>query len=349
MIVLIEGTPGSGKSYEATVYHALRGLRRGRKVITNLPLNPAAFAEIDPEFEDLIEMREDPDPDTPIFSLIEHYQSSWIGHDTETGKEIKPLYIIDECHRCLGQDIVDRQVADWFAMHRHQGVDIVLMTQNHSDVARTITNRVDHMIQVENLKRKGMTKLYMRRVYSDCGFRSRLEGQSTRIYSQQYFALYNSYTQGGSGLELGSSDIRKWYQEPQLILISVILLGACALGAYGLVGLISSGSFPLSPNTELLGVPKQKTTKTLSPPTAAAPAPGVPATTVIKDFEDLSLLRYSGVLSSNSGNLFLFSLGEGKSVVYSASDLQAAGYTVTAVDSCRITLKDSTKKQIISC
>ncbi|MBI5918423.1 MAG: hypothetical protein HY849_03485 [Nitrosomonadales bacterium] len=39
MINLLLGPPGGGKSYEATVYHVLPALAKGRKIITNLPLD----------------------------------------------------------------------------------------------------------------------------------------------------------------------------------------------------------------------------------------------------------------------------------------------------------------------
>lgn len=62
MINLLEGVPGSGKSYEAVVYHVLPALKMGRKVITNLPLQLEKFAAIDPGFLDLIEIRKGPMP-----------------------------------------------------------------------------------------------------------------------------------------------------------------------------------------------------------------------------------------------------------------------------------------------
>lgn len=62
MIDLLEGIPGSGKSYEAVVYHVLPALQKGRKVITNLPLNVQAFSVLDPSFANLLEIRKKPLP-----------------------------------------------------------------------------------------------------------------------------------------------------------------------------------------------------------------------------------------------------------------------------------------------
>lgn len=62
MIDLLEGIPGSGKSYEAVVYHVLPALKKGRKVITNLPLNIDAFVKLDARYADLIDIRKAPRP-----------------------------------------------------------------------------------------------------------------------------------------------------------------------------------------------------------------------------------------------------------------------------------------------
>jgi len=62
MIDLLEGIPGSGKSYEAVVYHVLPALKNGRKVVTNLPLNVDAFAKLDARYRDLLDIRKAPLP-----------------------------------------------------------------------------------------------------------------------------------------------------------------------------------------------------------------------------------------------------------------------------------------------
>ncbi len=353
MIVVIQGTPGSGKSYEATVYHALRSVQRGRRVITNLPLNIDEFIKIDPAYEDLIEIREDNDPEAPQFSIIEHYETHWTGQDPKTGKEMGPIFIIDECHRAVGGH-VDKEVADWFATHRHRGVDVVLLTQNHSDIARTITNRVDHLVEVENLKRKGMGRLYMRRVYSDCGFRPRLEGQMSRTYNPQYFGLYNSYTQGGSGLEIGSSDIRPWYREPRLMGVALVLVCSLGVALYGTYRMIVNGGTPLSGKVRTaeakhVASAPDKVAPASSQQSAAPARARVSSALVINGIEDLSTLHYYGVVSGGEGNTFLFHGDDGNVMAYSSSDLQEAGVYVTSVGYCRIRVKRGSITTIIGC
>ncbi len=57
MLQLQVGSPGSGKSYEATVYQILPALQSGRKVITNLPINIHVLRAISPEYASLLEIR----------------------------------------------------------------------------------------------------------------------------------------------------------------------------------------------------------------------------------------------------------------------------------------------------
>jgi zona occludens toxin len=57
VINLLLGAPGGGKSYEATVYHIIPALEKGRKVITNLPLNLEELEKIIPGCSSLIEIR----------------------------------------------------------------------------------------------------------------------------------------------------------------------------------------------------------------------------------------------------------------------------------------------------
>lgn len=134
MINLLEGVPGSGKSYEAVVYHVLPALKAGRKVITNLPLRLEVFRTLFPEFVHLIEVRRSPMPAIGKWDaeaanrgeqafIVGHFDakptgqtkdglpcipppsdarlfaSVWDFYTTWRGDDnIGPLYVIDECH-----------------------------------------------------------------------------------------------------------------------------------------------------------------------------------------------------------------------------------------------------------
>lgn len=57
MINLLLGAPGGGKGYEACVFHILVALEKGRKVITNMPLDLDRWRDLDPAYPPLLEVR----------------------------------------------------------------------------------------------------------------------------------------------------------------------------------------------------------------------------------------------------------------------------------------------------
>ena len=238
MINALEGIPGSGKSYEAVVYHVLVALEKGRKVITNLPLDVERFAAINPDFRDLLDVRKFAQPmrgtwdanaanrgelafvigdvtpvqDVEIFGHVWDFWDEWKG---EGG--IGPLYVIDECHVCFPK--ADRSgrgtpkdVIQWFKIHRHYGADVLLMTQSFRDIEPSICNLIATLIKVRKADILGKKDSYIRKVHG--GYRGGLVSSEERKYKPQYFALYKSHTQGGAVMESSASDVtpfvKKW-------------------------------------------------------------------------------------------------------------------------------------------
>ncbi len=231
MINALEGIPGSGKSYEAVVYHVLVALEKGRKVITNLPLDVERFAAINPDFRDLLDIRKFAQPmrgtwdanaanrgelafvmgdvtpvqDVEIFGHVWDFWDEWKG---EGG--IGPLYVIDECHVCFPK--ADRSgrgtpkdVIQWFKIHRHYGADVLLMTQSFRDIEPSICNLIATLIKVRKADILGKKGSYIRKVHG--GYRGGLVSTEERKYKPQYFDLYKSHTQGGAVMESSASDV----------------------------------------------------------------------------------------------------------------------------------------------
>ena len=71
------------------------------------------------------------------FSKVEHYQDEW---RNEQGQG--PLYVVDEAHLSLGRQ-TNTQILEWYSLHRHYGVDVVLMTQNLRKLNRDIKDMVE--------------------------------------------------------------------------------------------------------------------------------------------------------------------------------------------------------------
>lgn len=251
MINALEGIPGSGKSYEAVVYHVLPALEKGRKVITNLPLDVERFAAINPDYRALLDVRKFAQPvrgnwdanaanrgelafvlgevtpveDVEIFGHVWDFWDEWKG---EGG--IGPLYVIDECHVCFpaarrGGPATPKDVIQWFKIHRHYGADVLLMTQSFRDIEPSITSLIATLIKVRKADVLGKKNKYIRKVHA--GYRGGLVSTDQRDYKAQFFPLYKSHTQGGAVVEAQASDVTpfvaKWRRGTAIFWVFALL------------------------------------------------------------------------------------------------------------------------------
>lgn len=207
-VTMMLGPPGAGKSYEATVFHVLPALEDGRKVITNLPLNIEEFEKLDVD-PDLIEIIQ-PSKDNPRpFAHIDGYRSDWRHPETGVGA----LFVIDECHFPLPRGGTARDVEEWYSMHRHEGVDLILMTQSYGKVSKAICDIVQTAIILRKNTNLGSQRSYRREVRDGLSRSNKLT-TDVRRYKAKYFPLYQSYTKGGKS-EGGVSDVRPlWRRWP---------------------------------------------------------------------------------------------------------------------------------------
>ena len=228
-ITMLLGVPGSGKSYESVVYQTLPALQAGRKVITNLPLNVDKFAELDPAFPALIELR-NPTVDNPRpFSRLDDYQFDWRGPDGGG-----PLFIIDECHFSLPRGSTPRDIEEWFSMHRHYLVDVILITQSYGKVSKSICELVQNAIVLRKNSTLGHSKSYRRQVRD--GLRNSTEvGMSVRWLNEKYYPLYKSHTKSGGGAEAGLMDVKTIWTNWRFYLLGlslVVILYAAYQGGF---------------------------------------------------------------------------------------------------------------------
>ncbi|MFZ5454878.1 MAG: zonular occludens toxin domain-containing protein [Pseudomonadota bacterium] len=210
MINLLLGAPGGGKSYEAVVFHILPALEKGRKVITNLPLNVERIAAIDPAYSDLIEKRDETRAVRPAsaeawtaypFSHVEDYGDPWRHPESGAG----PLYVIDECHIALPKIGTPRDVEHWYSLHRHESADVLLITQSYGKINQSIRDLVQLVYRVRKNIAFGSPTSYTRKVQD--GLRGEVVNTTIRKYKRQFFDLYKSHTRGG-GAELQAQDVR---------------------------------------------------------------------------------------------------------------------------------------------
>src|SRR5690606_14600242 len=111
MIIALVGLMGSGKSYEAAVFHIYNAIKSGRRVVTNIPMNREYLAGLlgfhifdllivlEPSF------KKDGTLYTP-FEQIDDYYSDWMGWD-DNNKRVGTLFVIDEIQLYLPSEKTD--------------------------------------------------------------------------------------------------------------------------------------------------------------------------------------------------------------------------------------------------
>lgn len=206
MITCITGRGRSGKTYEAVRYHIIEALKKGRKVITNVPLNITHFkAVLGDEVETLIDVREynfsDYGNERP-FSRPDCYIDDWRDSDNKG-----PLYVIDEAHLSLKRGKTRDEVKEFYTMHGHRGIDITLLTQNLRQMDIDITNLIDIVIKCTKNRALGSDSTYTRKVQD--GYRGAVVNEDQRRYQAAYFKFYKSHTaSNGSVNEASASDVK---------------------------------------------------------------------------------------------------------------------------------------------
>lgn len=239
MINLLIGPPGGGKSYEAVVYHVLANLEAGRKVITNLPLNIDELAAIVPAARMLVEFRnrqgKPGEPETWAFGSLSDYGDSW----RDPVSKIGPLYVIDECHKALPRrGIGDKggvTVDEWYAEHRHEGADVLLMTQSYGKVSKAIIDQVQVCYRVKKKTAFGDSTGYIRKVQD--GVKGDVLSIAERTYEARFFKLYKSHTRTEAAvIEADAKDIAPGFLKWKKAAKYVLLAGALGIvwSAWGL-------------------------------------------------------------------------------------------------------------------
>lgn len=236
MINLLLGASGAGKSYEACVYHILPAVARGRKVITNLPLDLEKWAALDPTYPGLIEIRNkaqlirgawEPTREEGAFNVLP--EDSWLppsgfeGNparcfagvwdyyvEPEPGAKQGPLFVIDEAQNVIPVKDCSVHVEEWVALHRHWRCDVIYITQSYGKLSKAIRENVQMVYRLRKMVAWGKPEEYIRKVQD--GIRGEVLNEGQRKYEKRYFGLYRSHTQGEGGGEAMADDIRPWWK-----------------------------------------------------------------------------------------------------------------------------------------
>lgn len=348
MINLLLGAPGGGKSYEAVVFHVLTALQQGRKVITNLPLFIDKVALIEPRAFELIEQRREHRTikGKLPFSTLEEYGDPWRHPDNGGGA----LYIIDESHKVLPVDDTPRELEEWYAEHRHEVCDVLLITQSYGKMSKAVRDAVQVVYRVRKKVAWGQPDRYIRKVQD--GIRGEVMAVSERVYEKKYFPLYKSHTKnnGLAGFEFGAVDIDPKYKKVIRAGIGVCLVAALIIGWK-----LLRGNSPEAEQARVRAVRVVESAgKHVASPAApvrvsapsAAPSPSVSAPAQVDHpFRGLRM-HIAGALRSGERFEYVVLLSQNGQVVQqvTVAELRAAGYTVEWVNECaaRITWPEIT-------
>src|SRR5688572_7564021 len=182
MIELYEGVPGSGKSYNCVKDKFLPWLRHGRRLyvyIEGIYLDRLAAFEGKEEWEFTKQITCWTQSAEVLSGLL----------NLEPGSAV----IIDECQTLFrSQTRVDPEVLRLLEVHRHYGLDLVLMCQDYRQVTQTVTRLVEVTTKFRHLDRVGMSNRYQ-------GF-VRGNPEETEVirkwigkYDPKVYAYYSSY------------------------------------------------------------------------------------------------------------------------------------------------------------
>ncbi|PSW85946.1 assembly protein [Photobacterium angustum] len=236
MINLILGRPRSGKSYESVVYHLIPAIQSGRKVITNLPVNIDAIRSVFGEAAaDLVcivksDFHAYGDNSRP-FSSPSDYQDPWRDGD---GKA--PLYIVDEAHMVLGRN-ARADLLEFYSMHGHMGIDILLMTQSDRKLHRDVRDMVEIVYRCIKNTALGSDKTYTKKVLM--GLRGDVVNTEQRKYNKSYFKFYQSHTASNTAVkEATASDVKPFWKSKLVIMLVICVI----LSVAGLFNLLKDGS-----------------------------------------------------------------------------------------------------------
>jgi len=241
MINGIQGKPGGGKSYEAVVTHIIPTITKDRrKVVTNLPLNVDVFCEVYGEYcRDLIEIVDGEFHNyggQRPFSKKDHFLQ-YEGWQNPQGQKV--YFFIDECHLAMPTQGTEKELTEFFSMHRHYGFDIMLITQNFRKVNKDIKDMIQMSYRCIKKSHMGQDDKYILKVHDGVGTtNASVYRTDERKYESRYFRFYTSHTKNNKSVqEATSKDVKKWYN-------NWTTWGAIAcipIGLMVVIGALSSG------------------------------------------------------------------------------------------------------------
>lgn len=187
------GSPGAGKSYHVVRYVIIPALKDKRNILTNLPLKLKEIYEAHPELKD---------QDNEV-RIIDKDKIQNIHLEVDKEEYAGWLIVIDEAHDFWPsyQQIIDVDFRSWLSQHRHKFQDLILITQDFTNVNKFVRSMVKERFEFEKNDSKGFEKSYMQDFY--LGSSKKRAKREIHRYDPVFFEFYYSHDIGlaGSGFK----------------------------------------------------------------------------------------------------------------------------------------------------
>lgn len=280
MIICFEGTPGSGKSYEAV-----------RKITDNLKLGRTVYTNIDGI--DLQNNREsiksycglsDYELETRLI-FMPHFQINEFWLHVKKGSVI----LIDEVHKWFSArdwaSEKNKGFAEWASTHRHEGFDVILITQKLEKIDSHVRSLIEWTYRYKKLNMFGSLVQQKYKRASFCGDDTTGKPLDNKIYSydKRIFHCYKSFS-SDDVKELGIMKHSNILKHPVFLLIPLSLIAFTFLffrSGFSKGHILGVGNKKVSSNIvekfNPLPVPVPAVPAVLPPVSVAPSSPVVPA------------------------------------------------------------------------
>lgn len=231
---LYTGDPGSGKSFSVVANVVIPALKKGRHVVTNIPLEAELLVEVFGGRITQLPLDALDDPDLP--DLIPN----------------GAVAIIDECWNRWpsGQRISKAPKGDlhWLKEHRHRvdeqghSMQVVLVTQNPGDLAKWVRDLIAHTFWMTKLEELGMEDKFSVRIFKKAPTgephkipKSQLLRVTYGTYDPDVYQYYSSATQSKTkdvGIETAMDKRTSLWRSPGFLFqtIGSPILLLCSIG-----------------------------------------------------------------------------------------------------------------------
>lgn len=217
MIELLEGYPGSGKSYYAVAERLLKWVAEGKRIylyLDGLYLDRlSAFTGMSLETLERQVTNWYPDLDRVKGMPTEVEPGSRVLLD-----EVQSIFLVRERH--------EPDLLRWLETHRHYGVDLVLTCQDYRQVTSSVTRLVEVTYKFRRMDRFGLRGRYYCQVRGNPEETEVIRTFTGKYSPKVYAYYYSSYAVAG---------IKESARTESILKSAAVLAGLAGLGYFGWV------------------------------------------------------------------------------------------------------------------